>query len=69
MIKIDKINQTTILEIAKEDVERLINALDTMVNNQQRILLENLPSKKSDRRKLEDYKELRENITKILDII
>jgi hypothetical protein len=40
-----------------------------MAEKLQRTLLENLPSKESDRERLDDYKELRENIAKILNLI
>ena len=68
-IKTDKANQTATLEITKDDLEKIIVSLDNMADKLQRNLLENIPSKESDRARLDDYKELRENIAKILDII
>ena len=68
-IKTDKANQTTILEITKDDLEKIIISLDNMADKLQRNLLENLPSKESDRSRLDDYKELRENIAKILNLL
>jgi hypothetical protein len=68
-IKTDKANQTAILEITKDDLEKIIISLDNMAGKLQRNLLENLPSKESDRARLDDYKELRENIAKILNLI
>jgi hypothetical protein len=68
-IKTDKANQTAILEITKDDLEKIIISLDNMAGKLQRNLLENLPSKESDRTRLDDYKELRENIAKILNLI
>jgi hypothetical protein len=68
-IKTDKANQTTILEITKDDLEKIIISLDNMADKLQRNLLENLPSKESDRTRLDDYKELRENIAKILNLL
>jgi hypothetical protein len=68
-IKTDKTNQTATLEITKDDLEKIIDSLDNMAEKLQRTLLENLPSKESDRERIEDYKELRENIAKILNLI
>ena len=68
-IKTDKTNQTATLEITKDDLEKIIDSLDNMAEKLQRTLLENLPSKESDREILDDYKELRENIAKILNLI
>ena len=68
-IKTDKANQTATLEITKGDLEKIIISLDNMADKLQRNLLENLPSKESDRTRLDDYKELRENIAKILNLL
>ena len=68
-IKTDKANQTATLEITKGDLEKIIISLDNMADKLQRNLLENLPSKESDRARLDDYKELRENIAKILNLL
>ena len=55
--------------ITKDDLEKIIVSLDNMAEKLQRNLLENLPSEESNRAKLDDYKELRENIAKILNLI
>ena len=68
-IKIDKANQIATLEISKGDLKKIVDSLDNMAEKLQRTLLENLPSKESDRARLDDYKELRENIAKILNLI
>jgi hypothetical protein len=68
-IKTDKTNQTVTLEITKHNLEKIINSLDNMTDKLQRDLLENLPAMESDRVRLDDYKELRENIAKILILI
>jgi hypothetical protein len=68
-IKTDKASQTATLEITKDDLEKIIVSLDNMVEKLQRNLLENLPSVESDRARLDDYKALRENIAKILNLI
>jgi hypothetical protein len=68
-IKTDKANQTATLEITKDDLEKIVVSLDSMAEKLQRNLLENLPSVESDRARLDDYKALRENIAKILNLI
>jgi hypothetical protein len=61
-IKTDKANQTAALEITKDDLEKIIISLHNMAEKLQRNLLENLPFKESARARLDDYKELGENI-------
>lgn len=68
-IKTDKAHQTATLEITKNDLEKIVISLDSMAEKLQRNLLENLPSIQSDRTRLDDYKELRENVAKILNLI
>jgi hypothetical protein len=68
-IKTDKTNQTATLVITKDDLEKIINSLDNMTDKLQRDLLENLPAMECDRVRLDDYKDLRENIAKILNVI
>jgi hypothetical protein len=68
-IKIDKANQIATLEISKGDLKKIVDSLDNMAEKLQKNLLENLPSSESDRTRLDDYKELRENIAKILILI
>ena len=60
-INADKINQTVTSEIGKDDLEKIIDSVNHMVNKQQQILLENLPSSDSDRKNLDDYKALAES--------
>jgi hypothetical protein len=68
-IKIDKANKIATLEVTKGDLEKIVDSLDNMAEKLQKNLLENLPSSESDRARLDDYKELRENISKILILI
>ena len=67
-VNADKINQTVTLEIGKGDLEKIIGSVNHMVNKQQQILLENLPSSNSDRKNVEDYKALAENLRKIWEL-
>ena len=68
-IKTDKTNQIARLEITRDDLEKITNSLDNKTDKLQRDLLENLPAMESDRARLDDYKDLRENIAKILNVI
>ena len=54
-LKIDKVNGTIVLEVTKNDLGKMVDAVNNMVDKQQKTLLENLPSEESDRRKLDDY--------------
>jgi hypothetical protein len=69
IIKADKVNWVVTLEMSKRDLENIVHSVDSMSDKQQRILLENLPSEDQDRQKLDDYKELREELRKILQVL
>jgi hypothetical protein len=68
-LKIDKVNGTIVLEVTKNDLGKMVDAVNNMVNKQQKILLENLPSEESDRRKLDDYNALKEDLKKVWELI
>lgn len=46
-----------------------MESVDNMSDKQQRTLLENLPSEDQVRQKLDDYKELKEELRKIWDVL
>ena len=69
IIKADKVNWVVTLEMSKRDLEHIVESVDSMSDKQQRILLENLPSEHQDRQKLDDYKALREELRKILQLL
>ena len=69
IIKADKVNWVVKLEMSKRDLENIVQSVDSMSDKQQRILLENLPSEDQDRQKLDDYKALREELRKILQVL
>ena len=69
IIKADKVNWVVKLEMSKRDLENIVDSVDSMSDKQQRILLENLPSEDQDRQKLDDYKALREELRKILQVL
>ena len=69
IIKADKVNWVVKLEMSKRDLENIVESVDSMSDKQQRTLLENLPSEDRDRQKLDDYKALREELRKILQVL
>ena len=68
-LKIDKINGTVVLEATKYDLAKMMDAVNNMVDKQQKTLLENLPSEESDRRKLDDYNALKEDLKKVWELL
>ena len=69
IIEADKVNWVVTLEMSKRDLENIVHSVDIMTDKQQRTLLENLPSEDQDRQKLDDYKALREELRKILQLL
>jgi hypothetical protein len=59
------VNGLVAIEMGEKDLRNLIEAVDNMVEKQQRTLLENLPSEDQVRQKLDDYKALKEDFRKI----
>lgn len=64
-IQADKPNRTVILEMTQTDLSDIMDSVNNMVDRQQRILLENLPSEDSVRLKLDNLKALKEDLRKI----
>jgi Na+/phosphate symporter len=64
-LKTDDINNIVTIEISRSDLERIIDSVSNMVAKLQRKLLENIPSNESDRKNLDDYKALEEDLRKI----
>ena len=69
IIKADKVNWVVKLEMSKRDLEKIVESVESMSDKQQRTLLENLPSEDQDRQKLDDYKALREELRKIMQLL
>ncbi len=67
-LKTDNINNLVILEISRSDLEKVNDSVSNMVAKLQRNLLENLPSNESDRKNLDDYKALEEDLRKIREL-
>ena len=69
IIKADKVNRVVTLEMSKKDLENIGESVDSMTDKQERTLLENLPSEDQVRKKLDDYKALREELRKVLQVL
>jgi hypothetical protein len=67
-LRIDKVHGIVTLEITKNDLRNIIDSVDNMIDKQKRNLLENLPSEEEDRRKLDNYNALKEDLGKIFEI-
>ena len=66
IIQTDKTKGLLVLEMLKSEIEDITDSLDMMIERQQRLLLENLPSTEDDRKRLDEYKQLREDFRKVM---
>jgi hypothetical protein len=66
LIQTNKSKGFLTLEISKSEIEDILESLDTMIERQQRTLLENLPSTEEERRRVDKYKQLREDFRKVM---
>ena len=65
IVKADKVNGIFTLEMNEKDLRNVIESVDNMVEKQQKVLLENLPSEDKVRQKLDDCKALKEELRKV----
>ena len=68
-LKSDKSTGIVTIEISRDELRDIIDSIDNMIDRQQRILLENLPSDEADRRRLDNYKALKESLRKVLESV
>ena len=54
------------MELLKSEIEDIGDSVDVMIERRHRILLENIPSTEEDRKKLDKYKQMRENFRKVM---
>ena len=54
------------MELLSSEMEAIVDSVDVMIERQQRMLLENIPSTEDDRKKLDKYKQLREDFRKVM---
>lgn len=65
----NKANRIVALEMSESDLSNIIESIDNMIDRQQRILLENLPSEDRLRLKLDSYKASKEDLRKIWEAL
>ncbi len=68
-LKSDRSTGIATIEISIDELRDIIDSIDNMINRQQRTLLENLPSDEMDRRRLDNYKALKENLRKVWESV
>lgn len=68
-LKSDRSTGIATIEISIDELRDIIDSIDNMINRQQRTLLENLPSDEMDRRRLDNYKALKESLRKVWESI
>lgn len=68
-LKSDKSTGMATIEISRDELRDIIDSIDNMIDRQQRILLENLPSDEVDRLRLDNYKALKESLRKIWESV
>jgi hypothetical protein len=68
-LKSDRSTGISTIEISSDELRDIVDSIDNMINRQQRTLLENLPSNEVDRRRLDNYKALKESLRKVLESV
>ncbi|HKG41147.1 MAG TPA: hypothetical protein VKA98_03330 [Nitrososphaeraceae archaeon] len=68
-LKSDRSTGIATIEISTDELREIIDSIDNMIDRQQRTLLENLPSDEADRRRLDNYKALKESLRKVWESI
>ncbi|HKG31722.1 MAG TPA: hypothetical protein VKA91_10665 [Nitrososphaeraceae archaeon] len=66
-LRTDKINGVVDLEIHKDELKNIVQSVDYMKDKVKEELLEDLPSSKEGRKRLDDYAALKEDLRKILE--
>ena len=66
-LRIDKINGVVDIEIHKDELKNIVQSVDYMKDKVKEELLEDLPSSKEGRKRLDDYAALKEDLRKILE--
>ncbi|MDW3631988.1 MAG: hypothetical protein QOK71_11155 [Nitrososphaeraceae archaeon] len=68
-LKSDRSTGIATVEISSDELRDIVDSIDNMINRQQRTLLENLPSNEVDRRRLDNYKALKESLRKVWESV
>ena len=66
-LRTDKINGVVDIEIHKDELKNIVQSVDYMKDKVKEELLEDLPSSKEGRKRLDDYAALKEGLRKILE--
>lgn len=66
-LRTDKINGVVDIEIHKDELKNIVQSVDYMKDKVKEELLEDLPSSKEGRKRLDDYAALKEDLRKILE--
>jgi Ni,Fe-hydrogenase III large subunit len=66
-LRTDKINGVVDIEIQKDELKNIVQSVDYMKDKVKEELLEDLPSSKEGRKRLDDYAALKEDLRKILE--
>ena len=66
-LRIDKTNGVVDIEIHKDELKNIVQSVDYMKDKVKEELLEDLPSSKEGRKRLDDYAALKEDLRKILE--
>ena len=66
-LRTDKINGVVDIEIHKDELKNMVQSVDYMKDKVKEELLEDLPSSKESRKRLDDYAALKEDLRKILE--
>ena len=67
-LRTDKINGVVDIEIHKDELKNIVQSVDYMKDKVKEELLEDLPSSKEGRKRLDDYAALKEDLRKIWKI-
>jgi hypothetical protein len=65
-LKVEKVNGIATIEINKDELKSMVDAVEYMVDKQKRKLLENLPSNEGERKRLDNYNALKEDLKNVL---
>ena len=65
-LKVEKVNGIATIEINKDELKSMVDAVEYMVDKQKRKLLENLPSNEGERKRLDNYNALKEDLKSVL---
>jgi hypothetical protein len=66
ILKINKVNRTATVEINENELKSIVDSVDYMIDKQKRNLL-NLMPEKEDKKKLDNFNALREDLIGVLE--